>query len=110
MRFLGKCITPVATFERQEIDLSSCFRIWSRFFTIAMKNLVQIALSLVVVAASQGVVAQTFPAKPVTIVVPYSPGGPGDNLSRSLGIRLTKEWGQPVLVLNKTGANEIIGA
>lgn len=110
MRFLRKCIVPVATFERPQIGPSSCFCIWSRFCTIAMKNLVQLALSLVVVAASQGVVAQTFPSKPVTIVVPYSPGGPVDNLSRSLGIRLTKEWGQPVLVLNKTGANEIIGA
>lgn len=75
-----------------------------------MKTLFKVALSLVVVAASHGAVAQPFPAKPVTIVVPYSPGGPVDNLSRALGIRLTKEWGQPVLVLNKTGANEILGA
>ena len=75
-----------------------------------MKNLIQIAISLALVACSHNVVAETFPAKPVTIVVPYAAGGPVDNLSRSLGIRLTKEWGQPVLILNKTGANEIIGA
>ena len=75
-----------------------------------MKNLFRIALTLVVAAASHGVVAQTFPTKPVTIVVPYAPGGPVDNLSRALGNQLTKDWGQPVLILNKTGANEIIGA
>lgn len=75
-----------------------------------MKTLFKVALSLVVGAVSHGVVAQTFPAKPVTIVVPYAPGGPVDNLSRALGIRLTKQWGQPVLVLNKTGANEILAA
>lgn len=75
-----------------------------------MKTLFKVALSLVAVAASHGVVAQAFPSKPVTIVVPYAPGGPVDNLSRALGNRLTKEWGQPVLVLNKTGGNEIIGA
>lgn len=110
MRFLGKCIhrePPHSSDKNRPIFL--LLRLVS-FWIITMKHLIQIALSLVVVAASQGAVAQTFPAKPVTIVVPYSPGGPVDNLSRSLGIRLTKEWGQPVLVLNKTGANEIIGA
>jgi tripartite-type tricarboxylate transporter receptor subunit TctC len=62
------------------------------------------------VVFSLGVVAQTFPSKPVTIVVPYSPGGPVDNLARALGLRLNKEWGQPVVILNKTGANEILAA
>jgi tripartite-type tricarboxylate transporter receptor subunit TctC len=48
--------------------------------------------------------------KPVTIVVPYAPGGPVDNLVRALGTKLHKDWGQPVLVLNKSGANEILAA
>ena len=102
----GRHISNIPT----KINLSSCFCNLISHHSITMKNLLQIALSLALVAASHGVVAETFPAKPVTIVVPYSPGGPVDNLSRALGIRLTKEWGQPVLVLNKTGANEIIGA
>jgi tripartite-type tricarboxylate transporter receptor subunit TctC len=76
----------------------------------AMKTLLKIAASLIGVAVSHGVVAQAFPSKPVTIVVPYSPGGPVDNLARALSTRLNKEWGQSVIVLNKTGANEIIGA
>ena len=54
--------------------------------------------------------AQTYPAKPVTIVVPYSAGGPVDNFIRALGQLLSESWKQPVVVLNKPGANEIIGA
>ncbi len=54
--------------------------------------------------------AQTYPAKPITIVVPYSAGGPVDNFIRALGQQLSDNWKQPVVVLNKPGANEIIGA
>jgi tripartite-type tricarboxylate transporter receptor subunit TctC len=70
----------------------------------------KLALALLVAAASPGALAQTFPMKPVTIVVPYAPGGPVDNLVRALGTKLHKDWGQPVLVLNKSGANEILAA
>ena len=65
-----------------------------------------LALGLLASAA----VAQTYPAKPVTIVVPYSAGGPVDNFIRALGQQLSDSWKQPVVVLNKPGANEIIGA
>ena len=76
-----------------------------------MRQQSKIALITVMLAAiCSGVLAQTYPNKPVTIVVPYSPGGPVDNLSRALGNQLNKIWDQPVVVVNKTGANEIIGA
>jgi len=76
-----------------------------------MKSLSKIAVTGIALAAfSLFASAQTFPTKPVTIVVPYSPGGPVDNLSRALANQLNKTWGQPVVVMNKTGANEIIGA
>lgn len=54
--------------------------------------------------------AQDFPAKPVRIVVPYSAGGPVDALLRAMAPLLASEWKQPVVIENKTGANEIIGA
>ncbi|MCC6193419.1 MAG: tripartite tricarboxylate transporter substrate binding protein [Burkholderiales bacterium] len=54
--------------------------------------------------------AQTFPAKPVKIVVPYAPGGGVDAIARALAERLAQKWGQPVVVENKTGASTIIGA
>ena len=54
--------------------------------------------------------AQTFPSRPVKIVVPTSPGGATDAFSRALAPRLSEIWGQPVLVENRPGANQIIGA
>lgn len=69
-------------------------------------TLTALALGLLASAAA----AQTYPGKPVTIVVPYSAGGPVDNFIRALGQQLSESWKQPVVVLNKPGANEIIGA
>ena len=76
------------------------------------RTLAHLALSLAATLALPWAHAQApaFPSKPVSIVVPYAPGGPVDNLSRVLATRLGKEWGQSVLVVNKTGANDIIGA
>jgi len=54
--------------------------------------------------------AQDFPTKTVRIVVPYSAGGPVDALLRAMAPLLAAEWKQAVLIDNKTGANEIIGA
>jgi len=53
--------------------------------------------------------AQPFPTRPVKIVVPTTPGGATDALSRSIGARLSEIWGQPVVVENKPGATQIIG-
>lgn len=52
--------------------------------------------------------AQTFPTKPVKLVVPYPAGGPIDGVARGLAERLSRLWGQPVVVDNRGGANEII--
>src|SRR5436190_23759535 len=54
--------------------------------------------------------AQTWPAKPVRIVVAYPPGGGIDVLGRQLAEKLTAAWGQPVVVENKPGANTILAA
>lgn len=54
--------------------------------------------------------AQTYPAKPVRIVVPYTAGGPADLLVRGLGQQLSAAWGQQIVVENRPGANEIIAA
>ena len=51
-----------------------------------------------------GLQAQTWPAKPIRIVVPFAPGGGIDVLTRALGIRLSARWGQPIVVENKAGA------
>src|SRR5689334_16480578 len=52
--------------------------------------------------------AQGFPTRPVKLVVPYPPGGPVDVLARGVADQLSKDWGQPVLVDNRAGGNEIV--
>ena len=54
--------------------------------------------------------AQSFPNKPVKLVVPYPAGAPVDNFARGLSEALTTLWGQQVVVDNRPGANEIIAA
>ncbi|MCY1163414.1 hypothetical protein D9M73_32650 [compost metagenome] len=55
--------------------------------------------------------AQTgYPSRPVTLVVPYPPGGSADILARTVGQKLSVLWGQPVIVDNRAGAGTAIGA
>ena len=65
---------------------------------------------LFVVAAAVPGFAQTYPSKPIRVVVPYTAGGPADLLVRGLGQKLNDAWGQQIVVENKPGANEIIAA
>lgn len=55
--------------------------------------------------ATQQVDAQTYPARPVRLVVPYPPGTATDVLSRTVADKLSTAWGQPVVVENQPGAN-----
>lgn len=51
-----------------------------------------------------------FPSKPITIIVPFSAGGPADNVTRFIANHMSKTWGQKVVVENRTGAGGMIGA
>ncbi|MES2185083.1 MAG: tripartite tricarboxylate transporter substrate binding protein [Pseudomonadota bacterium] len=53
--------------------------------------------------------AQTYPRKPIRIVVPLAAGGPTDSLARTIAVHLSDKWGQPVVVDNRPGANTNIG-
>jgi tripartite-type tricarboxylate transporter receptor subunit TctC len=75
-----------------------------------MISLVRCATALALVAFVPLAFASDFPSKPIRIIVPYSPGGATDSISRIIGERLFKRLGQPVVVENKPGASEQIGA
>jgi tripartite-type tricarboxylate transporter receptor subunit TctC len=70
-----------------------------------------IACSVFVLAgATLAVHAQDYPSRPIRIVVPAAPGGSGDILGRLIGGKLQERWGQPVVVENRAGAGQMIGA
>jgi tripartite-type tricarboxylate transporter receptor subunit TctC len=54
--------------------------------------------------------AQAYPARPITMIVPFSPGGPGDILGRIIAPPMSSRLGQPVVVDNRPGAGSTIGA
>ncbi len=74
-----------------------------------MKRLMSFVL-LAVALASGIAAAQTWPTKPIRIIVPYPAGGTSDILARALGPGITAALGQPVVVENKAGATGNLGA
>jgi tripartite-type tricarboxylate transporter receptor subunit TctC len=68
------------------------------------------ALGLTPAAAQEISGTQTFPNRAIHIVIPFPAGGPADIAARLIGQKMSEEWGVPVVVDNRPGANTIIGA
>jgi len=77
----------------------------------ALVSMLGLALSTAgALAQSADSTAQSYPSRPVRIVVPFPAGGPTDILSRVIAQRLSEDWGEPVVVENQPGANTAIAA
>jgi tripartite-type tricarboxylate transporter receptor subunit TctC len=72
-----------------------------------LRKLAVIAWAL---CAGSAALAETFPAKPVTLVVPLGAGGAMDVIVRTMGAKLTERLGQPMIVENKTGGGTVTAA
>jgi tripartite-type tricarboxylate transporter receptor subunit TctC len=72
--------------------------------------LLKLAAAALPLLAVSSAFAQNYPNKPITLVAPFSAGGALDLIARSVGQKLTEEWGQSVVVDNKAGAAGIIGS
>ena len=73
-----------------------------------MKSTNSIALTAALFAAA-GAFAQTYPARPIRLVVPYTPGGTTDNIVRAIQNKLSEQLGQPVIIENRPGASGNVG-
>jgi tripartite-type tricarboxylate transporter receptor subunit TctC len=74
---------------------------------IAIRAMTLVLLSLF---AAPAALAQTYPERPIRIIVPFPAGGPSDVLARIIGERMGQDFGQAVIVDNRPGANTVIGA
>ncbi len=73
-----------------------------------------IRLAAIAVLSALGIIPalaqDAYPTRPIHIVVPFPAGGPSDVLTRLLGDRMSADFGQPIVVDNRPGANTVIGA
>src|SRR3954452_10400386 len=67
------------------------------------------ALAIAGATAATGFAQQSYPARPIRMIIPYPPGGTSDILARLIGQKVTEAWKQQIIVDNRTGANGNIG-
>ncbi|HEY4820273.1 MAG TPA: tripartite tricarboxylate transporter substrate-binding protein, partial [Xanthobacteraceae bacterium] len=74
-----------------------------------MRKLFPAIIGLVTALGIASAGAQSYPSRPITLIVPFAAGGPADALARALGERMRASLGQTVIIENATGASGTIG-
>jgi tripartite-type tricarboxylate transporter receptor subunit TctC len=75
-----------------------------------MKRVFALAAAFALASLPAFTQSQPYPTKPVTLIVPYAPGGLPDTVARFVGQKLTEKWGQAVVIENKPGGNGVVAA
>jgi tripartite-type tricarboxylate transporter receptor subunit TctC len=75
-----------------------------------MRPILAITVAACIAFIAGAAAAQTYPSRPIRIIVPLAPGGPSDLLARTVGQKLTEAWGQQVIVESRAGANGVVGS
>ena len=80
--------------------------------TFASATLLALLAALTPAAAQDAArdAAKDYPNRAIHMVVPFPAGGPADIAARIIGQKMSEDWGQPVIVENRAGANTMIGA
>lgn len=76
---------------------------------IMTRSIARIVGSAAAVLFAGAAAAQTYPGKPITLIVPFAPGASADGIARIVGRELSQALGQPVVVDNKPGAGGALG-
>ena len=77
-----------------------------RFSTVLVRG---VALGALFFVAGTVAAQQSFPSRPLRLIIPFPPGGSTDPMGRMIAQRLTERWGQSVVVDNRPGGNTVIG-
>ncbi|MDM0085362.1 tripartite tricarboxylate transporter substrate binding protein [Variovorax sp. J31P179] len=75
-----------------------------------MKHFARMATAVAAFSVAVAAIAETYPSRPITIVVPFAAGSATDALTRVIGKRLSERLNQPIVVENRAGANAQVGA
>jgi tripartite-type tricarboxylate transporter receptor subunit TctC len=78
--------------------------------TLAPARACRALLAFILVATATAALAQSYPARPVKLVVPFPPGGPTDVVGRLMAAKLGDRLGQQVVIENRAGAGGTVGS